>query len=115
MSFLKKITPTFWNHRELGWNTDVEIYVYRRKWMMLILFISVLTFIPLGILTAIFYQMSSEEILNELNEETKINSENAALELNLPIKKLYSLFSRSSKKVTKDSLSWMYWTNREKS
>ncbi|MCD6388115.1 MAG: hypothetical protein J7L69_01800 [Desulfobulbaceae bacterium] len=83
MSFLKKITPTFWNHRELGWNTDVEIYVYRRKWMMLILFISVLTFIPLGILTAIFYQMSSEEILNELNEETKINSENAALELNL--------------------------------
>ncbi len=83
MPFIQKITPAFWNHREKGWNTETEIYVYRRKWMMLILFISALTFIPLGILTAVFYQMSSEEILNELNEETKINSEDAALELNL--------------------------------
>ncbi len=81
MDFLRYFNLNFWNDEEKPPDRHKRHYSFRHKWAMLILTMTLITFIPLAITTYLFYQTSKKRAISELKQETRILTRDTALGL----------------------------------
>ncbi len=81
MNFLKYFNFNFWEDEEEPPDHGEKHYTFRQKWQMLILSMVLITFIPLGFTTYLFYQTSKKRAISELKQETRVLTLDTALGL----------------------------------
>jgi len=70
MSLIKKIKPKFWDYHDAAAGHHLHVFSFRRKWMLIVALTSVVSLIPLIIMSIIDYRLSRGVIETEMLTNT---------------------------------------------
>ena len=109
MLFWKSLLPEFWHHKERVVEKEGQQYIFRRKWIILILVTCVMTLFPMMISIFMFYDNNKTETVNELLLETVVLSQGVAVDVEIFFDKYLASLRVISSQYTAD-----YFKNKNK-
>ncbi len=80
MFFSTKIIPEFWYHKERIVGEKGGQYLFRKKWILIVEAVCLITIVPLAVYTWFFYQDNRTQAINDLLEKTTALTENSAID-----------------------------------
>ncbi len=86
MLFPFKIIPDFWYHKERIVGEKGGQYLFRKKWILIVQALCLITIVPLAVYTWFFYQDNRTQAINDLLEETTALTENSAVDFEVFLK-----------------------------
>jgi len=86
MFFPKKIIPEFWYHKERIVGEKGGQYLFRKKWILIVEAVCLITIVPLAVFTCLFYRENRTQAINDLLDETTALTENSAIDFEVFLK-----------------------------
>ncbi len=86
MLFPLKIIPEFWYHKERIIGERGQQYLFRKKWILIVQAVCLITIIPLAAFTWFFYQDNRTQAINDLLDETATLAEGSATSFEVSLK-----------------------------
>ncbi len=86
MLFPFKIIPEFWYHKERIVGEKGGQYLFRKKWILIVEAVCLITIVPLAVYTWFFHQNNRVQAINDLLEETTALTENYAIDFEVFLK-----------------------------
>ncbi len=86
MLFPLKIVPESWYHKEHIVGEKGGLYLFRKKWILIVQAVSLIAIVPLVVFIWFFYQDNRIQAINDLLEETAILIEDSAIDFEIFLK-----------------------------